>query len=122
VLTAEEAAPMLLHQRLAALIARKMLGIVDAPVLSAICCHTTLKANASRLDKVVFLADKLAWDQPGRPPYQSKLLAALDESLDRAAFCYLQHLWQHRETLQAVHPWFLEAYHELKAPAAPPGR
>jgi HD superfamily phosphohydrolase YqeK len=105
---------MLLHQRLSAVIAKERFGIHDGDVLSAIGCHTTLKARASLLDKVVFIADKVAWDQPGTPPYQLALDKALAYSLDQAVFCYLDHLWQQRETLAAVHPWFVDAYQELK--------
>jgi predicted HD superfamily hydrolase involved in NAD metabolism len=114
VLSAEETAPMLLHQKLSAAIARDLFDVQDERILSAIGCHTTLKAHASPLDKVVFVADKIAWDQPGTPPYQSELEQALTQSLDRAALCYLDYLWQHRGELAAVHPWFVEAYHDLR--------
>jgi predicted HD superfamily hydrolase involved in NAD metabolism len=115
ILPAEETAPMLLHQRLSTVIAHELFGVQDESVLSAVGCHTTLKAHASLLDKVVFVADKIAWDQPGTPPYQHELTQALDHSLDRAVFCYLDHLWQQRETLAAVHPWFVDAYQELES-------
>ena len=113
VLPAEEKAPMLLHQKLSTVIAQDLFGIQDERVLSAIGCHTTLKAHASLLDKALFVADKVAWDQPGEPPYQHELTQALTYSLDRAAFCYLDHLWQQRESLAAVHPWLVNAYLEL---------
>lgn len=112
ILPAEERAPMLLHQKLSAVIAKEFFNITDRAVLSAIECHTTLKAHASLLDKVVFIADKVAWDQAGAPPYQPQLERALAHSLDEAVFCYLDYLWQHREELAAVHPWFVDAYRE----------
>ena len=113
VLPEEEAAPMILHQKLSAVMARDIFGLTEEGALSAIGCHTTLKANASLLDKVVFVADKIKWDQAGEPPYLDDLLAALEESLDRAAFCYLDYLWQRRETIPVVHPWLVEARREL---------
>jgi predicted HD superfamily hydrolase involved in NAD metabolism len=113
ILPAEEAAPMLLHQKLSAVIAQDLFGVADRCVFDAIRCHTTLRANASLLDKIVFVADKIAWDQPGTPPYQRKLARALTHSLDKATLCYLDHLWQQRETLAAIHPWFVDAYHDL---------
>ncbi|MCU0504056.1 MAG: HD domain-containing protein [Anaerolineae bacterium] len=58
----EAAAPMLLHQRQSAVLAAELFGVSDAAVLSAIGCHTTLKASPTTLDKIVFLADKVAWD------------------------------------------------------------
>ena len=113
VLVEERAYPMIVHQKLSAVIAREAFGVTDAGVLSAIACHTTLKAGASRLDKVVFVADKIAWDQPGDPPYLAEILAALERSFDAAAFCYLDYLYQRRATLRVAHPWMLAAWEEL---------
>ena len=113
VLPEEAEAPFILHQKLSAAIAREIWGITDDAVLSAISCHTTLKADASLLDRVVFVADKIQWDQPGTPPYLESLLAALDQSLDAAAFCYLAYLWQQRGRLRVIHPWFVAAYRQL---------
>ena len=61
--------PFLLHQRVSALFAQNIFQIEDKEVLSAITCHTTLKAHPSQIDLVVFLADKIQWDQTGLPPY-----------------------------------------------------
>jgi predicted HD superfamily hydrolase involved in NAD metabolism len=114
VLPEEAAVPMILHQKLSAVMAQQIFGVEDVSVLSAISCHTTLKANASLLDKIVFVADKIKWDQPtGDPPYLADILAALAQSLDQAALCYLDYLWQRRETLRVVHPWFVEAHQQL---------
>lgn len=74
-----------------------------------------MKAGDSRLDKVVFLADKMAWDQAGRPPYLDEVGAALAQSLDRAVGIYLNYLWDRRKQLQVVHPWLIEARQELLA-------
>jgi predicted HD superfamily hydrolase involved in NAD metabolism len=113
ILPEEEAAPMLLHQKLSAAMARDIFDIADGAILCAVECHTTLKAGASTLDKVVFVADKVAWDQSGIPPYLKDVTRALRRSLDRAALCYLDYLWQRQDTLLAVHPWFEQAYREL---------
>jgi HD superfamily phosphohydrolase YqeK len=113
VLPEEADFPMIIHQKLSVALAREVFGIREASVLSAVGCHTTLKAGASRLDKVLFVADKLAWDQAGKPPFRDAMLAALDQSLDHAALAYLRYLWERRETLRVVHPWMREAYVEL---------
>jgi len=113
ILPEEAQAPMILHQKLSAVIARELFGVTDEEVLGAIACHTTLERGATTLEKVVFLADKIAWDQPGRPPYLDGLLEALDTSLDAAVLHYLQYLWDRRDALLVVHPWFVEAYEEL---------
>lgn len=113
VLTEEETAPMLLHQKQSAVLAAEVFGVTDPAVLSAIGCHTTLKASPSALDKIVFLADKIAWDGVGAPPYQYPILRAVAVSLDEACWRYLDYLWSRRASLFAVHPWFVAAYHEL---------
>lgn len=59
---AEEKCPFLLHQKISGEIAREQFGVTNPSVLNAITCHTTLKRNASNIDMVIFLADKLAWD------------------------------------------------------------
>lgn len=112
VLEEERQAPVLVHQKLSAVIAQQVLAIVDRPVLEAIGCHTTLKADSSLLDKVVFVADKIAWDQPGDPPYLAAVVSAVDQSLDRAAYCYLDYLWRKHKTM---HPWAAQAYRQLAA-------
>ncbi len=113
VLPEEELLPMIVHQKLSALLARDLFGVADADVLSAVGCHTTLKVDASPLDKVVFVADKIAWDQEGRPPYLTELVTALDGSLDEAAFVYLNYLWKRRDTLPVLHPWVVAAHRQL---------
>lgn len=109
----ERGFPMIIHQKLSVVIAEELFDVHDTAILSAIGCHTTLKSGASKLDKVVFVADKIAWDQPGDPPYLEKLLEALNDSLDAAALVYLSSLWQQQETLPVLHPWAAAAYQEL---------
>lgn len=114
VLPEEAAFPMIIHQKLSVVLAREIFGVTAPAPLSAIGCHTTLKADASLLDKVVFVADKIRWDQAGVPPYLSDLEQALDRSLDHAAFCYLDYLWQRRTTLRVIHPWLATAHAQLQ--------
>ena len=61
----------------------------------------------------------------GTPPYLAALVAALAApavaaasgdaiaSLDAGVCVYLDYLWQQRESLAVVHPWFEAAYHQL---------
>lgn len=113
VLPEERAAPMIVHQKLSAAIAQRVFGIDDPAILSAIGCHTTLKADATPLDMAVFVADKIRWDQTGDPPYLAAILAGVERSLTDAAFCYLDYLWQRRDTLLVVHPWLVDAHGQL---------
>ena len=114
VLPEEDTFPMIIHQKLSVVLARELFGITDNETLSAIGCHTTLKRDASLLDKVVFVADKIAWDQPGEPPYLHEILAGLEKSIDHAAFVYLDYIWQMRDKLKVLHPWTAEAHAQLK--------
>jgi predicted HD superfamily hydrolase involved in NAD metabolism len=113
VLPEEALFPMIIHQKLSAVLAREIFQIQDDAILSAVGCHTTLKAGATLLDKVLFVADKLAWDQPGHAPFHDDMRAALDHSLDQAALVYLRYLWEQRARLKVLHPWAQAAYIEL---------
>ncbi|CAJ1200516.1 hypothetical protein CPR19088_GLDEOEPO_00797 [Companilactobacillus paralimentarius] len=89
VLKEEHQVPLLLHQKLSAYIAEKCFQIKDPIILNAIKCHTTLKKNFNNFDLIVFLADKIAWDQPGIPPYLEELNTALKVSYrSRYSFSY----------------------------------
>ncbi|SFL55246.1 hypothetical protein SAMN03159341_107101 [Paenibacillus sp. 1_12] len=88
--------------------------MTDTEVLNAIECHTTLKAGASKLDKILFVADKISWDLPGEHPYQEAMREKIVASdLDGAVLIYLNHVWGQRNQLRLVHPWLLEAREEL---------
>jgi len=111
ILPEEEAFPMLLHQQLSAVMAREIFGVHDEEVLAAVACHTTLRPAAGKLDLLIFVADKIAWDQAGSPPYLDDLAAALDHSLAQAARVYLEYL---RENLSGLlHPWARAALIDL---------
>lgn len=103
--------PMIIHQKISRYIAKNEFEISDSSILSAIECHTTLKKNYSSMDLVVFVADKIMWDQSGEPPYLSGLLTALDHSLEHAAFYYIDYLLHHN--IKIIHPWLLDAYQAL---------
>jgi predicted HD superfamily hydrolase involved in NAD metabolism len=114
VLPEERACPMILHQKLSRSLAERLFSETDVSVLSAIGCHTTLRPSAGLLDQVLFVADKVAWDQPGEPPYHDALSVALQSGeLAGAAYAYLSYLWEHRHMLDVVHPWMVSAYEDL---------
>ena len=115
VLPEERQFPMIIHQKLSVSFAKAVFGVTDPAVLSAIGCHTTLKAGASLTDKIVFVADKVAWDQPGTLPYQKELIEGLEHSIDTAALAYLDYLWHRRGELRVLHPWVTEARNDLLA-------
>lgn len=114
VLPEEAIFPMIIHQKLSVVIARDIFKVDDEGILSAIGCHTTLKKDATLLDKIVFVADKIAWDQVGTPPYLDNLLTAMEKGIDHAAFVYLDYLWNMRDKLKVLHPYTAIAHSELK--------
>ncbi|TMW70987.1 bis(5'-nucleosyl)-tetraphosphatase (symmetrical) YqeK [Alteribacter natronophilus] len=113
VLDAERQFPLIIHQKISRYMAREIFNVDDEEILSAIECHTTLKKNASQTDKIVFTADKVEWDQPHKAPYLDEVKKGLAVSVDRAAFAYLDYMWQRRKQLRVVHPWLEEAHSEL---------
>ncbi|WP_185939614.1 bis(5'-nucleosyl)-tetraphosphatase (symmetrical) YqeK [Enterococcus faecalis] len=108
---AEMAFPMIIHQIISKSIAKMDFGIEDNEILSAIECHTTLKKNYSDIDLVLFVADKIKWDQEGKPPYLDGLLQALNCSLENAAYFYIDYILKH--DIKVVHPWLWDAYNQL---------
>lgn len=109
---AEEKYHALLHQRVSKIIAQEEFGITDSDVLNAIECHTTLRKNASLYDKVIFIADKISWDQKGVPPYDDLLKNATTESLNEACYLYIKYQFDNNLLVMA-HQWLIEAYEDL---------
>lgn len=110
ILPEERQAPFILHQKLSVVLAREIFHVRDTGVLSAVGCHTTLRGDPSLLDKVVFIADKLSWDEPFDAPWHPALREALESSLDEGCRVYLRYLWDQRGTLAVLHPWTVDAF------------
>lgn len=111
---AEEKYHFLLHQRISRIIAEEQFGIRDEDILSAVECHTTLKQNAGPYDQLVFIADKISWDQEGVPPHYETLKTLVRESLDKACFFYISDQFENGRLLMP-HKWIIEAYDDLKS-------
>jgi len=105
--------PMLLHQRIARVIAQENFGVTDERILSAVEHHTTLRANPSAYDMAVFIADKLAWDGEGEAPFHSVVRNALRHSLEAACLAYQDYIVEHRIILHP-HRWFEESVRWLR--------
>ncbi|MFD2693698.1 bis(5'-nucleosyl)-tetraphosphatase (symmetrical) YqeK [Sporolactobacillus shoreicorticis] len=112
VLEEEAAFPMILHQKISKVMARDLFHVTDLEILNAIECHTTLRSHPSVLDLIVFVADKIEWDQQGIPPYLDELKQQLQSSLEAGAYAYIHYLWKRKDKLKVVHPWLAEAYFE----------
>ncbi|MCC2380506.1 bis(5'-nucleosyl)-tetraphosphatase (symmetrical) YqeK [Bacillus wiedmannii] len=114
ILQEEREFPMIIHQKLSRVIAKEIFKVKDEEILNAICCHTTLRKHATKMDLVLFVADKIEWDQNGAPPYLVEVKKELEKSLEHAAFIYISYLWDRKDTLKVLHPWLEEAYWQLK--------
>ena len=66
-----------------------------------------MKAEPSAYDMALFVADKLAWDMDGTPPYDAVLRAALEQSLEAASLAYMDYIVTHQIILHP-HRRFIE--------------
>ncbi len=71
----------------------------------ACCFHLALFECAHCGEETVFVRASV--------PTPAEILAATERSLDAAAFCYLDYLYQRRATLRVAHPWMLAAWAEV---------
>ena len=110
ILEEERLFPLIIHQKLSKEISERIFGIQDKDILQAISCHTTLHGNPSKLDMVLFIADKIAWDQAGEPPYLKIIERNIDHSLEEGVGAFIQYLMENKDNLKVVHPWLIEAY------------
>ena len=110
---AERKYPFLLHQRLSKICAVEYFNISDEEILSAIECHTTLKKCPSKYEMSLFIADKLAWDRGGIPPFYEEVNAALDISLEAACYKYMEYMIEN-DMILCPHDNWIEAYEQLK--------
>lgn len=111
---AERRYPFILHQRMSAVIAEGYFHVNEPLIISAITCHSTLKSNPSDYDMLLYLADKLAWDQEGEPPYRDIINDALTTSLAHASFTLIAYLLDNHKLLYP-HTWLMEAMRSLKS-------
>ncbi len=111
---AEKKYPFLLHQQISVFFAKEIFNIVDVDILSAIACHTTLKSNPSKYDLSLFIADKLSWDQEGKPPFFTVVNNALSSSLEDASLQYIKYMINNNLILYP-HKWFIEAKEDLES-------
>ncbi len=113
VLKEEETFPLILHQKISQVMAKDIWNISDEQTLSAIGCHTTLKKEYSKLDLILFVADKVKWYQKGTPPYLEVVVSGLNISLEHGAYAYIKYLMDNKSNLRVVHPWLVDAYNSL---------
>lgn len=111
----EREVPVLLHGAIGAAVLQQKLGVTDAEVLDAIRYHSTSRNGAGALERVIFVADKIALD-PNSPAHGlvPAVQAAADCSLEKAAFVYLDWVMTCGPQLGwTIHPRVLKAHAEL---------
>jgi predicted HD superfamily hydrolase involved in NAD metabolism len=111
---ADRAMPLLLHGPIAAEAVARKLDVDDDEILNAIRYHTTLRRGAGLLEKVIFVADKMAYDPTS--PHQGEYLPAMQQagSLDGAALAYLDFLLENAWRYGwHPHPRAVAAYRDL---------
>ncbi len=113
---AEHRYPFLLHQRFSRIVAEDYFGITDNTILSAIECHTTLRPYAAQQEMALFIADKVAWDQPGIPPFDTAVRTALSSSLECACLEYMTYMVDNDKVLYPHTQWSLalDWLHQMK--------
>lgn len=104
----------LLHSIVGSYLAASEYGIQDPDILRAISCHTTGKVGMTKLDMVVFLADKI---EPTRAAYPTlnkvRMLSPL--SLERALLLSLEGTEAHvRDGKNTLHPMTLQTISWLR--------
>lgn len=110
----ERTYPRIVHQKLSKAMAAQLFHIDDEEILNAIECHTTLKAQSTLLDKVLFISDKMAWELPGEQPYLKDIKDKVNnDQLIEGILIYLDHLWDNRANMKLVHTWLIAAREEL---------
>lgn len=114
ILPEEMAVPMLLHQKHSKVIARELFRILDEDTLNAIECHTTLRTKPTKMDLILFVADKVRWDQKDAPPFSDKMIKGLKKSLEEAFLAYAEYMFEDTSRMKIVHPWFKAAFEDLK--------
>lgn len=111
---AGRAIPQLLHGPIAVAALAAKLDASDRDLLNAVRYQSTLRAGASTLEKIVFVADKLAHDPTS--PHGGEYVAAMraTRSLDEAALVYLTFLQANVSQYGWVmHPNAVAAYRDL---------
>lgn len=114
---ADRAIPQVIHGPVAAAVLQQRLDIQDHEVLNAVRYHTTLRAGASPLEQLVFIADKIEHDPTAHDTgFHPALMEAVRANASLPALCWVYVAWAVREGPSLgwrLHPNLLGAYAEL---------
>jgi predicted HD superfamily hydrolase involved in NAD metabolism len=110
----ERASPILVHGPVAAAMLRRDFGVEDAELLAGVDCHTTARAGMTRLEQVLFVADKVEPHKLAKEPALIEVRRLGETDLDAAVLRYLDlNLLEAVRRGWQVHVRSLEARNEL---------
>ena len=87
----ERMEPILLHGPLAVPILREQYNVLDADILGAAAYHTTGHAGMTRLQKLIFIADKIEPEKRALDAAIDRVAELAETDLDAALLVYLNH-------------------------------
>jgi predicted HD superfamily hydrolase involved in NAD metabolism len=112
--TIEQASPVLVHGPVGARMLARDYGYDDAEVLGAVASHTTARPGMTKLEKALFIADKIEHDKIARKPGLAEVRRLADTDLDAAMLRFLDlHLIEAVERGWQLHPSSVAARNEL---------
>ncbi len=109
VLEGEKKIPMILHQKASRIIAERVFGVSCLETLNAISYHSTSRPNATLTEMVLLVCDKLSWRDEGYQDFVEQMRRAVSVSIKDGVLCYLNDLYNKRDTLEYYHPYAYEA-------------
>jgi len=108
--------PILLHGPLAVPILREQYGVVDADVLGAVAAHTTAAPRMTRLQKLLFVADKIEPHKVEKRAPVQRVRDLAERDIDAALRAYLDfHVLIALDERWPLHPNTVAARNELVA-------
>ena len=106
--------PILLHGPLAVQLLREQYKVIDADVLGAVAAHTTARPGMTRLQKLIFIADKIEPHKMGGRPPVIRVGDLAEADLDAAMLAYLDYYTAFAlENAWPLHPSTVAARNEL---------
>lgn len=112
ILAQEYANPGVLHQKVSAFMVKDIFDIDAKDILSAVGCHSTLKKNPSVMDMILFISDKLSWEDDQKSEWYGKMKKYSGVSLEKACYEYIKYFLKDADR-KVLHPWILDAYYYL---------
>jgi predicted HD superfamily hydrolase involved in NAD metabolism len=110
----ERAAPILVHGPVAAAMLARDYGVEDAELLAGIDCHTTARPGMTKLEQVLFVADKVEPHKLAKEPALAEVKRLAEDDLDAAVLRYLDlNLQEAIRRGWQVHVRSLEARNQL---------